>query len=344
MNPMVDASLKARIKGMFVGLIAANLAAWGWALVAFRDHPVLLGTAFLAWVLGLRHAIDPDHIAAIDNVTRKLMQDGQRPISTGFWFALGHSTIVVVAALLLAATAAALKDDFEKFADIGGIIGPAVSTLFLLLIGALNLAVLLNVWKAFRHLRRTGRYSDEDTNALLARRGFLARLLRPLFAMVTKPWHMYPLGFLFALGFDTATTISLFGLSAASASNDMALWQIMGFPLLFMAGMLIADAADGVMMLGAYGWAFVKPVRKLFYNLVITSMSVLIAFVIGALQALGLIGERLALHGPFWEMVATANDEMAILGFVMIVIFAAAWAVSTFLYRRAGYDALEVDA
>lgn len=344
MNRSVEAPLKARIKGLFVGLVLANLLAWAWALIGFRDHPVLLGTAFLAWVLGLRHAIDPDHIAAIDNVTRKLVQEGQQPISTGFWFALGHSTIVVVAAGLLAWSAAALKDEFEQFADIGGVIGPAVSTLFLLLIGLINLAVLLDVWKAFRRLRRTGHYCDDDTNALLAKRGFLARLLRPLFAMISKPWHMYPLGFLFALGFDTATTVSLFGVSAASVSQDISLWQIMSFPLLFTAGMVLADAADGVMMLGAYGWAFVKPVRKLFYNLVITSMSVLIAFVIGTLQALGLIAERLALHGPFWELIATANDEMAILGFVMIGLFAVAWALSTYMYRRAGYDALELKA
>jgi len=341
MNQPAAAPLQARIKRLFGVLLVANLAAWLWALISFREHPVLLGTAFLAWVLGLRHAIDPDHIAAIDNVTRKLMQDGQRPISTGFWFALGHSTIVIVAAALLAISAAALKDEFEQFADVGGVIGPAVSTLFLLLIGLFNLAVLMDVWKAFKRLRRTGHYSDDDTNALLARRGFLARLLRPLFGMISKPWHMYPLGFLFALGFDTATTISLFGVSAASASDGLTVWQIMSFPLLFTAGMVIADAADGVMMLGAYGWAFVKPVRKLFYNLVITSMSVLIAFVIGTLQALGLIGERLALHGPFWELVASANDEMAILGFVMIAIFAAAWGLSTYIYRRAGYDALE---
>ncbi|MEN9709640.1 MAG: hypothetical protein RIQ68_2048, partial [Pseudomonadota bacterium] len=330
--------------GLFAGLVAINLAAWAWALISFYDHPVLLGTAFLAWVLGLRHAIDPDHIAAIDNVTRKLIQDGQQPISTGFWFALGHSTIVIIAAALLAASAAALKDDFEQFAEIGGIIGPAVSTLFLLLIGLFNLAVLVDVWAAFKRVRRTGHYSDEDTNTLLARRGFLARILRPLFAMISKPWHMYPLGFLFALGFDTATTISLFGVSAASTSHSISVWEIVSFPLLFTAGMVIADAADGVMMLGAYGWAFVKPVRKLFYNLVITSMSVLIAFVIGAVQALGLIAERLSLRGPFWDLVATANEEMAILGFVMIAIFAAAWGVSAYIYRRAGYDTLELKA
>ena len=343
MRSLAGAPLKTRLTVVFGLLLVGNALAWGMALGAFHHEPVLLGTAFLAYVLGLRHAVDPDHIAAIDNVTRKLMQEGQRPVSVGLWFALGHSTIVVVAAAFLALTAAALNDQFEDFKAIGGLIGVSVSAGFLILIGLFNLAILSGVWRTFREARRTGRICEEDTNALLAKRGFLARILRPLFALISKPWHMYPLGFLFALGFDTATEISLFGVAAASASNGVSFLDIMCFPLLFTAGMALADTADGVLMLGAYGWAFVKPIRKLFYNLTITLMSVLVAFVIGGLEALGLIGERLGLQGWFWELVAGANDQMALLGFVIVGIFAAAWAASALIYRLGGYDRLEIE-
>ena len=343
-SDLPNASLRTRLIFVFGALLVGNALAWGLALGAFHHEPVLLGTAFLAWVLGLRHAIDPDHIAAIDNVTRKLMQEGQRPVTTGLWFALGHSTIVVVAAALLALTAAALQDQFEDFKSLGGLIGVSVSAGFLILIGLFNLTILIDVWRSFQQARRTGRLHEDDTNALLARRGFLARILRPLFALISKPWHMYPLGFLFALGFDTATEISLFGIAAASASNGVSFLDIMCFPLLFTAGMALADTADGVMMLGAYGWAFVKPIRKLFYNLAITLVSVLVAFVIGGIEALGLIGERLGLQGWFWDLVAGANDQMALLGFIIVGVFAGAWALSALIYRLGGYDNLEIKA
>jgi len=344
MRSLPVAPLKTRITCVFGLLVLGNLLAWGMALAAFHHEPVLLGTALLAWVLGLRHAIDPDHIAAIDNVTRKLMQEGQQPVTTGLWFALGHSTIVVVAAGLMALTAAALQDQFEEFKTIGGLIGVSVSAGFLILIGLFNLTILIEVWRSFRRARRTGRIHEDDTNALLARRGFLARILRPLFSMISKPWHMYPLGFLFALGFDTATEITLFGIAAANASNGVSVLDIMCFPLLFTAGMALADTADGVLMLRAYGWAFVNPIRKLFYNLTITLLSVVVAFVIGGIEALGLIGERLGLQGWFWDLVAGANDQMALLGFVLVGVFAGGWALSVLIYRLNGYDKLDIKA
>ncbi len=343
-SDLSNASLRARTILVFSFLALGNALVWGLAFVAFHHEPVLLGTAFLAWVLGLRHAIDPDHIAAIDNVTRKLMQEGQQPVTTGLWFALGHSTIVVVAAGLLALTAAALQDQFEAFKSLGGLIGVSVSAGFLILIGLFNLSILVDVWRSFRLARRTGRIHEDDTNALLARRGFLARILRPLFGLISKPWHMYPLGFLFALGFDTATEISLFGIAAGTASNGVSLLDIMCFPLLFTAGMALADTADGVLMLRAYGWAFVKPMRKLFYNLAITLMSVLVAFFVGGLEALGLIGERLGMQGWFWDLVASANEQMTFFGFIIVGVFAGAWALSALVYRLGGYDNLEIKA
>lgn len=338
--------LTRRIVTIFAALAVGNVAAWLWALFAFREQPILLGTAFLAYVLGLRHAVDPDHIAAIDNVTRKLMAQGDRPVSAGLWFALGHSTIVVVAAGLLALTASALQDSFADFKDAGGLVGVSVSAGFLLLIGLFNLVVLADVWRAFKLYRATGRYNEDDTNALLARRGFLARILRPLFAMISKSWHMYPLGLLFALGFDTATEISLFGVAAAAGADGLSFWAIMSFPLLFTAGMALADTADGVLMLGAYGWAYVKPARKFFYNIAITGMSIFVAFVIGGIEALGLIGERLKLEGWFWESIASANDNLPIFGFVIVGLFAAAALLSITIYKLGNFDppAVEFEA
>src|SRR5580704_1374724 len=230
-------SFRARIVGIYTMLIAANLSAWAWALIAFAHQPILLGTALLAYSLGLRHALDADHIAAIDNVTRTLMQAGKRPVAVGFFFALGHSTIVVLASLGVAATTAALQSRFASFKDVGGLIGTSVSALFLFAVALANLVILGGVYRAFRGVRRGGLYVEADFDRLLAQRGLLARLFRPVFRLVTKSWHMYPLGFLFGLGFDTATEIAVLGISAAEASRGLSIWSIMVFPALFAAGM-----------------------------------------------------------------------------------------------------------
>ncbi len=235
-------------------LVAFNLLAWLWALTAFHDHPVLLGTALLAYSFGLRHAVDADHIAAIDNVTCKLMQEGKRPVTVGFFFSLGHSTIVVLATATVAATAMAFKQQFDEFHAVGGIVGTLVSTFFLLAIAIMNIIILVGVYKTFQRVKAGGRYVEEDLNALLAGRGFLSCLFRPLFAIIRSSWHMYPLGFLFGLGFDTATEIGLLGISAAEASKGLSVWSIMVFPALFTAGMSLVDTTDGILMLGAYGW------------------------------------------------------------------------------------------
>ena len=331
-----------RVGVLYLVLIAANLAAWAWAYGLLAGQTALLSTAVLAYVFGLRHAVDPDHIAAIDNVTRKLMQDGQRPVAVGFWFALGHSTIVVIAAALVALAATNLTNASQEFKDLGGLIGTSVSATFLILIGLINLVVLAGVWRTFRQVRRTGRYVPEDLDMLLANQGVLARILRPLFRLVTRSWHMYPLGFLFALGFDTATEVSLFGLSAAEASKGTAFWVILVFPVLFTVGMTLVDTTDGVLMLGAYGWAYVKPVRKLFYNLTITFVSVLVALVIGTLEALNLIGDKLGLEGSFWSWIGAVNDNFGLLGFGVVGLFALAWLVSWLVYRLGGFDRIEV--
>jgi high-affinity nickel-transport protein len=333
---------RRKVFGLYVLLIAANLAAWLWAFTAFHDHPLLLGTALLAYTFGLRHAFDADHIAAIDNVVRKLMQEGKAPNSVGFFFSLGHSSIVVLASIAIAATAAALQGQLDEFHRIGGIIGTAVSAVFLLVIGLANLLILKGVWAAFTRARRGERIVDEDLDALLAGRGFFARIFRPMFKVVTRSWQMYPIGFLFGLGFDTATEIGLLGISATQAAQGMSFWTILVFPALFTAGMSLLDTTDSVLMTGAYGWAFVKPIRKLWYNLTITAASVVVALFIGGMEALGLISDKLGLAGGFWDFVGAMNDNLANFGYAVVGIFIASWIVSTLVYRARGYDNLQI--
>jgi high-affinity nickel-transport protein len=334
--------LRRRLFSIYGVLLAANLGAWAWALLLFRDQPLLLGTALLAYGFGLRHAVDADHIAAIDNVTRKLMQEGQRPVSVGFFFALGHSTVVALAAAGVAATATLLTGHFEAFKAIGGTIGTLVSAFFLFAIAAANLVILRGVWRTFRHVRAGGRYVEEDFDLLLNQRGLLARFFRPLFRLISRSWHMYPLGFLFGLGFDTATEVALLGISATQAAQGVSIWAIMVFPALFAAGMSLVDTTDGVLMLGAYEWAFVRPMRKLYYNLTITLVSVMVAVLVGGIEVLGLIGDRLELSGPFWDAIAALGDNFNTLGFVIIGVFIAAWIGSILVYRYTGLDKIDV--
>jgi len=341
-NPFDDrpSRSKAKIALTYAVLIPANLAAWAWAWTLFAGHPALLGTALLAYMFGLRHAFDADHIAAIDNVVRKLMQDGKSPHSAGFFFSLGHSSIVVLASVVIAATAAAMQDRLEMFHGIGGIIGTTVSALFLLAIGIANLFLLKGVWAAFSRVRRGGRIVDEDLDALLAGGGFLARIFRPMFRVVTRSWHMYPIGFLFGLGFDTATEIGVLGISATQAAQGMSFWNILVFPALFTAGMSLLDTTDSAMMTRAYGWAFVNPVRKLWYNLTITAASVGVALFIGGVEALGLIADKLQLDGGFWTFIGAMNDNLANFGYAVVGIFLVSWMISVLVYRSRGYDRL----
>ena len=345
-NPFDDLPSGVRSKSglVFALLIAANLAAWAWAWMAFADRPTLLGTALLAYMFGLRHAFDADHIAAIDNVVRKLMQEGKAPWSVGLFFSLGHSTIVILASVALAATATAFQDELEAFHGIGGVIGTAVSATFLLALGVANLLILRGVWAAFRRARRGERIVEEDLDMLLSGRGFLARIFGPLFRRVTRSWHMYPVGFLFGLGFDTATEIAVLGIAASHAAQGMSMWNILVFPALFTAGMSLMDTADSVLMTRAYGWAFVHPVRKLWYNLTLTAASVVVALFIGSVGALGLIGDKLGLEGGFWDVIGNLNDDLANLGFVVVGIFVVSWIVSVLVYRAKGYDRLHSGA
>jgi high-affinity nickel-transport protein len=270
------------------------------------------------------------------------MQEKKRPVSVGFFFSLGHSTVVVLASMGVALATSAMKGSFDHYKEIGGVISTSVSALFLFVIALMNLIILRSIYKAWRHVRAGGAYVEDDFDMLLADRGFLARFFRPLFRLITRSWHMFPMGFLFGLGFDTATEIALLGLSASQASQGLSPWAIMVFPVLFSAGMSLVDTLDGHLMLGAYGWAYMRPIRKIYYNMTITLVSVVVAIVIGSIEALGLISGKLDLQGPVWSVVGKLNDNFGTLGYIIIGIFLSSWVISVMVYRLKNFDALDV--
>ena len=339
-------NIRGKVIGLYALLFFFNAAAWLWAVTAFHDYPVLLGTAALAYSFGLRHAFDADHIAAIDNVTRKLMQEGRRPVGVGLFFSLGHSTIVVGLTTAIAIATTTFQDRFDAFRSFGGVVGTLVSALFLFAVAIANIIVLISVWRTFQTVKKGGRFVDEDLDIILANRGLLGRLFRRFFRLIEKSWQMYPLGLLFGLGFDTATEVGLLGISAAQASQGLSIWSILVFPALFTAGMSLVDTTDSILMIGAYGWAFIKPICKLYYNLTITAVSVIVAVIVGGLETLNLIGAQLGLTagGGFWGAIGSLNDNFGLLGFVIVGVFIAAWAVSYLVYRVNRYDEIEVSA
>ncbi|HEX3881059.1 MAG TPA: HoxN/HupN/NixA family nickel/cobalt transporter [Stellaceae bacterium] len=325
-------------------LLAGNIAAWLWALAAFHGRPAPLAAAVLAYSFGLRHAFDADHIAAIDNVTRKLMQNGQQPIGVGFFFSLGHSSVVVGLSLAIALTTTIAQRHFTALKEVGAIVGTSVSALFLLAIATANAVVLIQIAAAFRRAEGGARMEAGEVDAVLDRRGFLGRLLRPAFALVNQSWQMYPLGLLFGLGFDTATEVGLLGISASQAAHGLPVWSILVFPTLFTAGMTLTDTTDGLLMVGAYGWASVRPLRKLYYNMTITFASILVALAVGGVEALGLIGDRLRLGGPFWSFVGWLNGNFGFLGYAIVGFFIVGWVASILFYKMRGYDSLDASA
>ncbi len=332
-----DNRLRRRVVRLYAFLLAFNAVVWGLTLVASLSYPILLPTAFLAYTFGLRHAVDADHIAAIDNTTRKLMQDGQRPVAVGLFFSLGHSTIVVALSVVIAVSAAFISD-VPALRSVGGIVGTTVSAAFLLVIGLINLVVLLDIYRMFRRVSAGGSYDEESLEDYLNNRGLLARVFRPMLRLIRRSWHMYPLGLLFGLGFDTASEVALLGLAATSGASHLPIWLILLLPAVFAAGMSLVDTTDGVLMLGAYGWAYVKPIRKLYYNLNITLVSVIIAFVIGGIEALSVVGAELGLSGGVWGVAD--NLDFGLIGLAIIGIFVLSWGISTLIYRWKGYDAL----
>ena len=335
-------SFKARLVMLYAGLLVGNAAVIVWAYALFHSDSIKLGLALLAYSLGLRHAVDADHIAAIDNVTRKLMQDGKRPVTVGLFFALGHSTIVLIVACIIAFTVS-VAGHLGSLSRIGGVIAVAVSASFLFAIAAMNLVILDSVWRRFKVARNGGGVGDDGLDILTGARGPLSRIFRPLFALIRHSWQMAPLGFLFGLGFDTATEVTLLGLAGSQAAHGVSISTILVFPALFAAGMILVDTTDGVLMLGAYQWAFVKPIRKLYYNMTITAVSALLAVIIGGIEAGALIAHELKFDGAGWSVVGSLATHFNMLGFGIIGLFATAWGVSYLIYRWKRFDEIDVE-
>jgi nickel/cobalt transporter (NiCoT) family protein len=331
-------SFRSRVIWVYALLASCTIAAWATAVVAFGSDVILLGTAFLAFSLGLRHGVDADHIAAIDNVTRKLMHEGKRPLCVGLFFALGHSSVVILASFVVFVTASALDHQLIGLKAISGIISTSISALFLIAIALINLRILQGIYRSFKRVKETGAC---PTDLDVSHGGFLTRLFGPIIRLLSRSWHMYPLGFIFGLGFETATEVALFGISATAAGKGLSISSMMVFPLLFTAGMTLVDTTDGILMVGAYSWAFVKPIRKLYYNMTITLISVIVALGVAGVEAIELLRDQLGLTGGIWELVGSLNEHLGALGFIIIAIFVVSWVGSMLLYRLRGYRQLE---
>jgi high-affinity nickel-transport protein len=342
--------VRGKIIALYALLIGVNVTLWVLTLIAAFQYPIILAVALPAYGFGLRHAVDADHISAIDNVTRKLMQERKRPVGVGFFFSLGHSTVVVIMATLIALGSVFIRDSLangsSSLAVIGALVGTSVSAVFLLAIAAMNIVILVEVVRTFRQVTRGGVYDGDAIEEYLDKRGFFARIFRGLFKTVDASWKMYPIGFLFGLGFDTATEIGLLAATGGFATQRVPFFVVLLLPLLFTAGMSLADTTDGVMMLGAYGWAFVKPVRKLFYNISITLVSVLVATLVGGLELLSVLQSQLNFTGGFWDAINFLNSgndgrNFGYIGAGIIAIFILSWVISTVIYRVNRYDELE---
>jgi high-affinity nickel-transport protein len=293
-----------------------------------------VGLGITAYTLGLRHAFDADHIGAIDNTTRKLMNDGQRPLSVGFFFSLGHSTIVfalgVAVVMGVRGLSGAVANNNSTLHKATGLIGPVVSGSFLFLIGILNLVVLISIVRVFRRMR-SGEFNEAELEEQLDKRGFMNRFLGRATRAVTKPWHMYPLGCLFGLGFDTATEVALLVLAGAGAASGLPFYAILCLPILFAAGMSLFDTIDGAFMNFAYGWAFMKPVRKIYYNITITALSVGVALLVGTIELMSVLADKLSLTGGVWDWVSTL--DLNLVGYAIVVLFVVTWALALAVWR-----------
>jgi nickel/cobalt transporter (NiCoT) family protein len=314
----------ARAGGLVAAIVALHAVGFG---LLFVGGASTVGAGITAYTLGMRHAFDADHIAAIDNTTRKLMHDGQRPLSVGFFFSLGHSSVVFGLAVLLSLGVKALA-----LHDTVGVVGTGVSGTFLYVIAALNLVVLVGILRAFGEMRR-GAASEDELEALLRSRGLMNRLLGRFARAISQPWQMYPLGLLFGLGFDTATEVGLLVLAAGAAGAGLPWYAILCLPILFAAGMSLLDTIDGSFMSFAYEWAFSRPVRKVYYNIAITALSVAVALLVGTIELLSIAADKLRLSGDFWEWVS--GIDLNAVGYLVVALFVATWAIALAVWRFA---------
>ena len=328
-------SVSWRLTGLFGSVAVLHVVGWGMMLLLVAPRfPVMLGLGGLAYAFGLRHAFDADHISAIDNTTRKLLQEGKKPLGVGFFFSLGHSTVVFLIALALGfATQFVVSNVISangELKSVGGLIGTGVSGVFLLLIGIVNLIVLLDILKLFRRMR-AGAYDRPSLEHELVAGGLLTRLFGRLFRLITRSWQMYLVGFLFGLGFDTASEISFLAISAGAAAQHIPIYALISLPLIFAAGMSLMDTADGAFMSRAYSWAFSNPVRKVFYNLTVTALSVFVALFVGLFELSQLLIQQLDLRGGVWDAIGGMN--LGVMGFVIVGAFIVTWAGAILIYR-----------
>jgi nickel/cobalt transporter (NiCoT) family protein len=330
-----------RLGAIATAVLALNIAGWMIFVLAvapqhfrFKGLGLGIGVAVTAWTLGARHAFDADHISAIDNTTRKLMADGRRPLGTGFFFALGHSSVIIAAGVGLSVAARAVFGAVvapnSGFETTGGVIGTSLAATFLYLIAGLNLVVLAGIFKVFRGMRQ-GLYDEEELERQLQARGLMWRFFGRFMRSITKTWHMYFVGMIFGIGFDTATEVLLLAATAAAATQGLPWYAVISLPLLFAGGMTLFDSIDGCFMNFAYGWAFARPVRKVYYNLVITGLSIAVAFLVGTIELFGLLSSELHVHGGFWDFMANFDINRA--GFAIAGLFVVVWIVAIAYWR-----------
>jgi nickel/cobalt transporter (NiCoT) family protein len=332
-----------RLALMSLAVLAVNVVGWGIFIFAiaprhfhYKGLGIGLGVAFTAWSLGARHGFDADHISAIDNTTRKLMADGGRPLGTGFFFALGHSSIIVLVGTGLAVAAhavfGAVVDPNSTYETTGGLIGTSLAAAFLYLIAALNLVVLAGIAKVFRQMRQ-GSFDEAELERQLNARGLMYRFFGRFMRSITKTWHMFFVGVVFGIGFDTATEVLLLAATATAATQGLPWYAVVSLPLLFAGGLCIFDTLDGFFMNFAYGWAFARPVRKVYYNLVITGLSIAVAMFIGTIEIAGVLSDKLNLHGGVWDFMANFNINEA--GYIVVGLFVVVWLAAVTYWKTA---------
>ena len=327
---------KIGILAIFAAIAIVTVLAFSAEFAIGKITVVLAGLGIVAYVFGLRHGVDADHIAAIDNTTRKLMQEGKRPYTVGMWFSLGHSTVVVALIVGLVFATRAVATNIPALQSAGSVIGTMVSGSFLWIIGLINAVIVVGIYKIFQELKK-GKLNQAELDKLLENRGFMNRFFRPLFKIISEPWHIYPIGVLFGLGFDTASEVALIAISVGiGVSTSIPIYYVLILPLLFTCGMVTVDTADGVAMRLAYGWAFLNPLRKIYYNLTVTVTSVLVAWAIGTVELLQVLSTELKFTGGFWTWLNALDFE--IIGFGIIAIFVVSWTVSLGYWKYKRFD------
>lgn len=325
---------KVKIGSLYCALAAFTVFCFICATVIGFKYILIGGLAIYAYILGLQHAVDADHIACIDNTTRKLLQQGKRPVTTGMWFSLGHSVIVIAITMGLVVAAKTIVGSIPGLESGGNVWGTGLSGFFLFLIGLLNLFIVRDVYKTFKQCK-SGCITNDQLNKNLSEQNVTGRVAGRLFKLVSEPWQIFPIGILFGLGFDTATQVALMA-ATVGVSGTAPIWTVLVLPALFTAGMVTVDSSDGILMRSAYGWAFMKPIRKVFYNLTITVISVLVAFVIGGIEMTQVLGMELGAKGLFWSVLQ--NLDFGQIGYLVIATFATSWIVAMLYYRHKGYE------